>query len=77
VWRIHDWMWERGFVAMSAALGEPWASARAALDDAALTRSRDLVATLERGDRQKKAEALAKELGIIARDVEAMEVAWG
>lgn len=70
-------MWERGFVAMSVALGEAWTDARAALDDAAVARSRELVATLERGDRQKKAEALAKELGAIARDVERLEVSWG
>ncbi len=70
-------MWERGFIATSVALGEPWTEARAAMSDAAAANARDLCATLERADRQKKAEALAKELGVIARDLEKMEASWG
>ncbi|GEM_PF-5112626 len=70
-------MWERGFIATSVALGEPWTEARSAINDAAVANARDLCATLERGDRQTKAEMLAKELGLIARDLEKMEASWG
>jgi hypothetical protein len=70
-------MWERSYVATSVALGEPWAEARLAIDDAAAARAKDLCTTLDRGDRQKKAEALAKELAVIARDLEKMEASWG
>lgn len=69
-------MWERSFVAMSAALGEPWADVKAALGDAGVSRVKDLARVLDEGERQKKAEALARELGVVARDVVAMELAW-
>ncbi len=74
--RIHRIMWELGFVAMSVALGEDWATARTCLSDESAARARDLIATLERGDRQKKAEALARELSVIARDIERLETKW-
>lgn len=70
-------MWAKGFVAASVAVGEPWTEARKAIDDAAAASAKDLCKTLDQDDRQKKAEALAKELGVIARDLEKMEASWG
>ena len=62
---------------MGVALGEPWSEVAASLGDAGAKRAAGFIRAMEQPDRQKKAEAVAKELGVVALDVERLELAWG
>ena len=62
---------------MSVALAEPWAEAARSLGESGMKRAGDLARSLEQPDRQKRAEALARELAAAALDVEELELTWG
>lgn len=61
--------WEESFVATSAALGEPYELAAAAID---ASRATELLAALRDERRSARATALAGALAKVARDLDAM-----
>jgi len=67
--------WERAYVAISAALGEPMEQALSSLDEGSTRRAGNLPGALASGDRAAAARVLADALLDIARDVDAMALA--
>jgi hypothetical protein len=68
-------MWQRAFVAVSVAVGEPLDAALAALGDDARAVTQ-LTAALRVESREARARALAAELAHVAAAIEALEMTW-
>jgi hypothetical protein len=64
--------WESGFVAMSAALGEPLAESVEALGSEGAVQAADLVRGLKSRSRASRATALAAVLAALAADLDRM-----
>jgi hypothetical protein len=64
--------WETAFVAVSAALGEPYDRAIDALGDAGAIRAGEIVHALRASRRSARARALANALASVAREIDAM-----
>lgn len=64
--------WERAYVAISAAIGEPMEDVVASLDEPGRLRAGALPAALASKDRATAARLLAEALLEIAKDVDAM-----
>ncbi len=64
--------WESGYVAMSAALGEPLEESIEALGDEGLARAAELIRGLKSRSRASRATALAAVLAAIAADLDRM-----
>jgi hypothetical protein len=63
--------WERAYVAVSAALGEPLADALGSLEDDGIARAAPLPEALRSGDKSTQAQALAESLLELAREIDA------
>ena len=68
--------WERAFVAMSAALGEPHEAACRALGDEGTVRAGALVAGLRSEQRRERVRVLAEALAEVARGLGTMDLRW-
>lgn len=68
--------WEAGFVAMSAALGEPADAVREALGDLDTRRLGGIARALGADSKVVRARALAAALSAVAKDVDAMRLQW-
>jgi hypothetical protein len=68
--------WQASFVAMSAALGEEVGTAMKALSGARAIdpAARELLGKLESKSKAQRAQALAMALGVIAKDVERLDL---
>jgi hypothetical protein len=67
--------WETSFVAVSAALGEPYETAIASLGEAGASRATEIVAALADTSRAARAKGLAVALARVAQDLDAMGLA--
>ncbi len=67
-------VWERDFVAMSAALGEPMSAVAEALGRDGVARAGELLRTLQAGPKSARAISLAAALAQVVTDLERMEL---
>ncbi len=67
-------MWQRAFVATSMALGEPLEAATSALSPVDGALIKDFVAALQVESRRARAQAMARELAVVAAAVEEAEL---
>lgn len=68
--------WEPAFVAVSAALGESYDDALAAIGDAGALHAGDLARALKSRRREVRAQAIASVLAELASDLDAARLAW-